>query len=81
MIKIRSTILQFVKENTYALETFQILDKETIGVVPGEENVLDDISNSLLFESQVLCTNNRWIDQVETKRISSKLVDNLYKFE
>jgi hypothetical protein len=35
------------------------LDKETIGVVPGEENVLDDISNSLLFESQVLCTNNR----------------------
>ena len=49
----------------YLLKPLNVLDQEAVGIVPGQEDVLQDVTNAVFFESQVLCPHHRRIDQVE----------------
>lgn len=63
--------------NPYSFQSLKVLDEESISVVPGEENLFDDVSYTLFLKSQVLCTDYRWVDQVKAQGIGTKLVNNL----
>ena len=50
---------------TYFVELKDVLNKEAVGVVPGQENVFKHITYTLLLEAKVICTHHRRVDKVQ----------------
>lgn len=61
----------FVK-NSYLLQPLHILHQEAIGVVPGQEDVLQHVAHAFLFETQVLRSNHGRVDQVQPAQGNSE---------
>ena len=59
------------------LQPQHVLHQEAVGVVPGQEHVFDHCKDTLLLKTQGLTPYHRGVDQVQTQRISSKLVQHL----
>ena len=58
---------------THLFELNDILYEEPVGVVPRQEDVLEHIFNSFLLETQVVSSDHRRVDEVQTnnKHISN----------
>lgn len=56
-----------------------VLHKETIGVVPGQEHVLQHLAHTLLAKLQVLTADHRRVNQVKTKGVRTVAVDHLHR--
>ena len=61
------------------LPVFDVLDQEAISVVPREEHIFQHTVNARFLESERLGTHHRRVDQIETDRICSVLVDDLLR--
>lgn len=60
----------------YLLQDGSLSDKELESIVPGQEDLRDDFLDTFLLELESLGTHNRRIDQVQTKGISTILVQH-----
>lgn len=59
------------------LQAQDVLDQEAVGVVPGQEDILDNAEHALLLELQRLSMHHRRIYQVEPQRICSILFQDV----
>jgi hypothetical protein len=54
------------------------LDEESVGIVPRQEDFLDNIAHSLFLEAQVLSSYYGGVDEVHSQCIRSVRIHNLY---
>jgi hypothetical protein len=59
------------------LKALNVLDKESVSVVPGKKNVFQNIPDTFLLEAQIFSSHHRGIDEIKAKCISSIFVDDL----
>mmetsp|Transcript_6291 Transcript_6291/g.12437 ORF Transcript_6291/g.12437 Transcript_6291/m.12437 type:complete len:589 (+) Transcript_6291:533-2299(+) len=52
------------------------LHQEPVGVVPGEEDVADDVAYALLPEPQLLCSHHRGVDEVHAEGVGAMGIDD-----
>lgn len=50
---------------SYLLKQNDVLHKKAERIVPGQEDVLENVSNSFLTKPQILCPHNWRVDQVQ----------------
>lgn len=50
----------------------QVLHQEAISIVPRQEDILQHISHSFLFESQVLGSHYRRVDKIKSTKTNHK---------
>lgn len=58
----------------HLLESLYILHQEAIGIIPGQEHILQHISHSFLLESQVLGSYDRRVDEVQPREKKALLI-------
>eukprot|EP00162_Nutomonas_longa_P014982 comp22153_c0_seq2/m.51929 comp22153_c0_seq2/g.51929 ORF comp22153_c0_seq2/g.51929 comp22153_c0_seq2/m.51929 type:complete len:649 (+) comp22153_c0_seq2:143-2089(+) len=52
-------------------------DKEAVGILPGEKDVLEAVAHTFLLEAQVLSAHDGGVDEVHAESIGTILVDDL----
>ncbi len=59
------------------LQAQNVLDKEAVGVVPGQEHILDHAEDALLLELERLRVHHRRVDQIQPQRVCAVLLQNV----
>ena len=62
---------------SYPFQSLEILDEESVSVVPGKEDIFENFVDTFFLEAQVLCTDHRRVDQIETKSVGSVFIHHL----
>lgn len=55
-----------------------VLDEESVSIVPWKEHFPDDSLHSLFAEVQIVCSNEGRVDEVESDGVGSKLVAHVH---
>lgn len=67
---------RFKGDATLLLQAQNILHQEAVGVVPGQEHILDNSKHALLLEAQGLSSHHWGVDQVQAQGIGTILVQD-----
>ena len=62
-----------------ALVSLDILEEEAVGIVPGQEDILENGEHALLTELQILRLHHRAVDQKQPQRVRPVLVHHLHR--
>lgn len=61
------------------MQSLEILHKESVSVVPRDEDVLQDVTDTFFLEAQVLGAHHRRIDQIEPESVRSVLIHHQFR--